>query len=338
MKRVTIQDIAKELEMSRNTVAKAFNNGAIAPETKKIVIEKAWEMGYVKLTEEHLAFIHKGSVYQKNGTILVLLKRQESDLWSRILEGVHESGKENGARIQIYIVDEDNQTGEEVLQQLEKDVIGIIFLCIFSIQFVREIARAGLPMTFFNTPVNAQEYIELGDVYSMESFYSMNRITTYCIKKKHCTTFGYIGYAEGSRVVQARYLGFLGVCKQYGIEINGNHMVTRPKRGEYFSYELIKEILEQMNPLPDCIVCENDSIAMNVAMILLQKDPMLARTITLTGYDDSIPEDFFKKDILTVRINTLELGKRLVESVLSHVRNPQRDKAFVTLTTYPILR
>ena len=36
MKRVTIQDIAKELEMSRNTVAKAFNNGAILPETKKM--------------------------------------------------------------------------------------------------------------------------------------------------------------------------------------------------------------------------------------------------------------------------------------------------------------
>ena len=40
MKRVTIQDIAKELEMSRNTVAKAFNNGAILPETKKMVIKK----------------------------------------------------------------------------------------------------------------------------------------------------------------------------------------------------------------------------------------------------------------------------------------------------------
>lgn len=338
MKRVTIQDIAKELEMSRNTVAKAFNDGAIAPETKKLVIKKAWEMGYAKLTEEHLAYIKEKKAVDQNGTILILLRREQTESWANILEGIQIAGKEQGARIQVFMVDETDIHGEEVLTQLAVDVMGIIFLSIFPVSFVKGIAKAGLPMTFFNTPVNAQEYIELGDVYSLESFYSMNKITSYCIEKRGCTTFGYIGYAEGSRVVQARYLGFLGVCKQYGIPVNGNYMFTRPQRGEKFTYEMIKEILEKMNPLPDCIICENDAIAMNVAMILLQKDPMLARTITLTGYDDSIPEDFFKKDILTVRVNTIELGKRLVESILCHVNNPKRDIAFVTLATYPVLR
>ena len=93
-----------------------------------------------------------------------------------------------------------------------------------------------------------------------------------------------------------------------------------------------------MDPLPDCIVCESDTVAMYVAMILMQKDPELARKTTITGYDDMIPKDFFKKDILTVRVNTTELGKRLVESVISHAQNPERDIAFVTLATYPILR
>lgn len=338
MKRVTIQDIAKELEMSRNTVAKAFNNGAILPETKKMVIKKAWEMGYAKLTEEHLAFIQEKSGVEKSGTILVLIKREQSDFWSKILEGIHIAGKEQGLRIQIYIADESDRNGDEVLEQLAQDVIGIIFLCIFPIEFVKGIARAGLPMTFFNTPVNAQEYIELGDVYSLESFYSMNKITSYCIENRGCKSFGYIGYAEGSRVVQARYLGFLGVCKQYGIPVSANYMFTRPDRGDRFTYELVQEVIHKMDPLPDCIVCESDTVAMYVAMILMQKDPELARKTTITGYDDMIPKDFFKKDILTVRVNTTELGKRLVESVISHAQNPERDIAFVTLATYPILR
>ena len=49
MKKVTIQDIAKEMGLSRNTVAKALSNGVVAPETRNAVIQKAWQMGYAKL-------------------------------------------------------------------------------------------------------------------------------------------------------------------------------------------------------------------------------------------------------------------------------------------------
>ena len=46
-KKVTIQDIADELCLSRNTVSKALNNtGVLAEETRQRILEKAAEMGY----------------------------------------------------------------------------------------------------------------------------------------------------------------------------------------------------------------------------------------------------------------------------------------------------
>ena len=45
--RVTIQDIAEELGISRNTVSKAINNtGILADATREKVLKKAAEMGY----------------------------------------------------------------------------------------------------------------------------------------------------------------------------------------------------------------------------------------------------------------------------------------------------
>ena len=45
--RVTIQDIADELGISRNTVSKAINNtGILADATRDKVLKKAMEMGY----------------------------------------------------------------------------------------------------------------------------------------------------------------------------------------------------------------------------------------------------------------------------------------------------
>ena len=45
--RVTIQDIADALGLSRNTVSKAINNtGILAEATKEKILKKAIEMGY----------------------------------------------------------------------------------------------------------------------------------------------------------------------------------------------------------------------------------------------------------------------------------------------------
>ena len=47
MKKVTIQDIADELGISRNTVSKAINNAdGLAEATRNKILEKATEMGY----------------------------------------------------------------------------------------------------------------------------------------------------------------------------------------------------------------------------------------------------------------------------------------------------
>lgn len=337
MKKVTIQDIAKEMGLSRNTVAKALSNGAVAPETRNAVIQKAWQMGYAKLNEDVQQELETQYKKEQSGTILVLFNRWESVFWNRTMAGISSAVTEEGFRMQLHIVDEQDEDGDGVLAQLADDVKGIIFLCVFPIRFVRGVSRAGLPMTFFNTPVNAQEYIELGDVYNLEGFYSMNKLTTYCIEKKGCRSFAFIGFAEGSRVVQARYLGFLGACNQHSIQPDENLLFTRPSNKVYFGYSMVEEVVQRMKTVPDAIICENDDIAKYTALALLQRNPELARKTVITGFDNTIEEDFFKKDIITVDVKVEELGRRLVKSVIDRVRDPRLGIVFATLSTYPKL-
>ena len=54
--RVTIQDIADALGVSRNTVSKAINNtGVLAPATREKVLKKAIEMGYKQFSYVNLS-------------------------------------------------------------------------------------------------------------------------------------------------------------------------------------------------------------------------------------------------------------------------------------------
>lgn len=335
MKKVTIQDIAKEMKLSRNTVAKALNGGQVSTETKMDVIKVAQQMGYTKLNDQLLEEFQQYSRKNYTGTILVLMQKWESAFLQNVVTGLTDGAMLEGFRIQLHIADEANLRPEVILGQLYEDVKGIIFLGVYPTSFVKQIASCRLPVTFFNTPVNAQDYIEIGDVYSLESFYSMNKMISYCIEIKHCQSFAFIGNAEGSRGVQARMLGFIGACNQHGIKISDKNLFTRPVNDKNFSYSEVKLVLEKMEAFPDAFICENDEVAKQVALWLFQQDEGHGLQYIITGFGNTIGKDFFRQDILTVEVRMEMLGKRLVKSIVDRVKDPEMDISFVTIATYP---
>jgi LacI family transcriptional regulator len=337
MKKVTIQDIAAEMGLSRNTVAKALNGGVVSPQTKQAVVQKAWQMGYTKLDDKLLEEVKNTYRRTNTGTILVLFNHMQSIFWTRALAGISNAVNEEGYRMQLHVVDDNDRDGEETLRYIADDVKGIIFLSVFPPKFVRGISKAKLPMTFFNCPVNAQEYIKTGDVINVEGFYAMNTITDYVTKQRGCNKLSYIGFAEGSRMIQARYLGFLNSCNQSGIPLDPNLLYTRPRNNVGYSYAMVEDVVKNMPYIPDAIICEDDDVAKHVSLALLQRDARAVKSVIITGFNNTIEPDFFKSDIITVDVRIDALGRRLVKSVLDRVKNPLLDQSFTTLETYPKL-
>lgn len=337
MKKVTIQDIAAEMGLSRNTVAKALNGGLVSPQTRHAVVQKAWQMGYTKLDGNLVEEVRSSCRRAGTGTILVLFNHMQSDFWTRMLAGISSAVNGEGYRMQLHVVDERDRDGEETGRLIAGDVKGIIFLSVFPVRFVREIGRRKLPMTFFNSPVNAQEYIRLGDVINMEGFYAMNTLTDYVIRQKGCTRFAYIGFAEGSRMIQARYLGFLNACNRNHIQPDERLQYTRPANGSGFSCALVETVIESMPYIPEAIICEDDDVAKYAALALRQRDAQAVKRVIITGFNNTLETDFFKRDIITVDVRIEEMGRRLVKSVIDRVKCPTMDVAFTTIATYPKL-
>ena len=72
MKKVTIQDIADGLGISRNTVSKAINNAdGLAEATRKKILQKATEMGYKQFSyiKVHTAWIAEQEKQEKQEEI-----------------------------------------------------------------------------------------------------------------------------------------------------------------------------------------------------------------------------------------------------------------------------
>lgn len=336
MKKVTIQEMANQLGLSRNTVAKAINGGNVSYETKMMIVKKAYDLGYSKLDKNLITQLKSGIQEQNTGTILVLFNRDESYFWNRILTGISDELNKKTYRMQLHIVDEkDIESGEETLKLVVEDVKAIIFLCKFPLTFATTLSKANVPMTFFNAPMEASGFLKLGDIVTLEGLDAMYQMVQKAIAKDK-KTFGFIGCIKESMDVFNRYLGFMEALKQNGIEVNTDYIFTEKAQYNYYNYQVIEDLIIKLKQIPEVFVCANDDIAKHVANAIAKIDLNLAQNITLIGFDNTIEKEFFKSDIYTVNIRKEAVGRRLVKSVFDQMED-DNDHAIITLATYPLL-
>jgi LacI family transcriptional regulator len=112
--KVTIQDIADALGVSRNTVSKAINNtGVLAEATRQKVLEKAIEMGYKQFS--YVASVASLSSFSSDtpevtGEIALLTTRiiSKSHFASLMFDKVHEELAQIGYTFSFHHVSEKN--------------------------------------------------------------------------------------------------------------------------------------------------------------------------------------------------------------------------------------
>ena len=113
-RRVTIQDIADALGVSRNTVSKAINNSeGIADSTREKILQKAIEMGYKQFS--YVASVASLSSFSSDtpevtGEIALLTTRilSKSHFASLMFDKVHEELAQIGYTFSLHHVSEKN--------------------------------------------------------------------------------------------------------------------------------------------------------------------------------------------------------------------------------------
>src|SRR5688572_29645868 len=106
--KITIQDIADTLGISRNTASKALNGSSTIPEeTRNKVIEKAIELKY-----KQFAFMDSSSLLSKNSGNIALLTTNlpnSSHFGSKLISGLEKHISSQGYNLSFHIVREMDQ-------------------------------------------------------------------------------------------------------------------------------------------------------------------------------------------------------------------------------------
>lgn len=338
MKKVTIQDVAKELNLSRNTVAKALNNSdTVSYETRYVVIEKAFEMGYSKLSPVVLNEFKIRNKIDETKTIVVLTRREISVFWNSIIMGISDELNKYGCKLQFNFISELDEKNLVMPLDLQAEVSGVLILSVFSDEYINQIMKQNIPVVFIDGPKDLDSISGYGDIIICEGINSVRKIATDLISKG-ITKIGFIGDATSCKSIYDRYQGYLLALQEAGIVVDDSIIAAYHTPHKYYRTDEIETALNTFSYMPEAIVCTSDDIALEVIRCLKNRGLSVPGDVAVTGYDNIEGMSQVEPFLTTVRVGNQRLGRRLVQQLMWRIQNPNFPKEVIYIGVENIFR
>ncbi len=334
--RVTIQDIADALGISRNTVSKAINNSpGLSPATREKILQKAAELGYKQFSYinmmaknaisdsdepqsappvREIAFFMEG--FQDSShfahTMLDKFQRELSQLGYAMT--VHHLPSEEIDALRLPATFHPERTS------------GILVVELFSEPYMRMLCEMNIPLLFVDAPVT-EDFTSLpADVLLMENHSGISAFVSHMLKKGK-KEIGFIGKARHCRSFFERYLAFRNAMLLHGGTINedfcliDNQFQTRyPSAHDYRTY--LRESIRSLDHLPDVFICANDFVALDVILVCRELGYSVPDDLMLCGFDDSPESKVITPSLTTVHIHSQIMGLSAVQLLISRINEP----------------
>ena len=345
-KRVTIQDIADELGLSRNTVSKALNNGdGLSEVTRERIIQKAMEMGYKQFV---IANALLSARREASTTILpapppLALDVHEIALFSaKFLGGSHFASltldafqnqiSQLGLTLSMHRVSQNHIDALTLPVTFRPErVIGIICFEMFDRAYDEMLCELGFPILFVDGPAKTDGYNLPADQLYMGCLDSITRLVNDMLEAGK-TRIGFIGEYEHCNSFYERYSVFRFTMLMKGQEVEDRYIIPFSHKKEIIGY------LEKLDELPDLFICANDFVALDTLQALRELGYDVPRDVWLSGFDDSGESRTCMPALTTVHIHTQIMAYSAVDLLRTRIQEPSLDYRRVHTETDLIYR
>lgn len=342
-KKVTMEDIAKAVNLSRNTVIKALNNhDDVSESTKKAVIEKAVFLGYKKINAE---YINKFSSEKQNrhsniGVIMRGSSNPDSSYWMSVITGIQESIVKKGYEMISSFPTEQDEKELKIPQCMANgSVIGVVIDGAMKKEYVDKILSKGIPVVLIDCPNNIAMTDMPADIIMMESEESVFKLTQAIIGKVR-GNIGFFGDIQNCRSFMERWNGFKRAMEYEGLSIDYDLSILNETTGHYQNMcgTDVEESLDKLKRIPKAIICANDRIAISVIQVLREKGVRVPEDVMVAGFDNIAESTIIDPPLTTVNNPRNEIGIRAGEEILWRIKNPSRAFEIIRIKTNLIFR
>lgn len=341
-KRVTIQDIADALGISRNTVSKAINNSdGLADTTREKILQKAVEMGYKQFSYvSALASSERDaaeSLKSKPGfcgeiALFTTTFLTNSHFASLMLDGFQREISQLGYTLNTHRVTPEDLTAHTLPPTFSKErTSAIICIEMFDRAYDEMVCSLGLPVLFVDAPPYRTGDTLPADHLYMDNLSGIMQLVNTMLDKG-VRRIGFIGDWDHCQSFFERYMAFQCAMHLAGVPVEDCWCIK-----ETFE-DGMDGALGTLTELPELFVCANDFVACDAIRVLRAQGRRVPEDVLISGFDDAPESRSANPPLTTVHIHTQIMAFSAVHLLISRINQPSLDYRTVYTETELIWR
>lgn len=343
--KVTIQDIANELQLSRNTVSKAINNtGVLADATREKILRKAAEMGYKQFA--YLPLFQEDTAKAAEHSILPSDKREIAMLTTQFLSSSHFSSMMLD-RFQSEIEHLHSCTTIHRISPIElkekklpsslniQRTAGIICIEVFDYDYAQMLCDLDVPLLFVDTPVMDMRPPLKADRLYMENRIEVQNAVAHMVQRGK-KRISFAGDKNHCQSFFERYMAYKDAVEYFGLT-EGLSTCAMPSGQQNYPVSLY-ETIRRFKTMPDAFVCANDFVAMDLVKALDELGYSVPDDIWVCGFDDSQEASYFAPRLTSIHIHGQIMGYTAANLLMTRIEEPSLNYRTVYTETNLILR
>lgn len=343
--KVTIQDIASELQLSRNTVSKAINNtGVLADATREKILRKAAEMGYKQFA--YLPLFQEGVAKTAGLSILPSDKREIAMLTTQFLSSSHFSSMmldrfqseidHLHSGMTIHRISPIELKEKKLPSSLDiQRTAGIICFEVFDYDYAQMLCDLDVPLLFVDTPVMDMRPPLKADRLYMENRIEIQNAVAHMVQRGK-KRISFAGDKNHCQSFFERYMAYKDAMEYFGLT-EGLSTCAMPSGQQNYPVSLY-ETIRRFKTMPDAFVCANDFVAMDLVKALNELGYSVPDDIWVCGFDDSQEASYFSPHLTSIHIHEQIMGYTAANLLMTRIEEPSLNYRTVYTETNLILR
>lgn len=330
MKKVTIHEIAKILSIDSSTVSRALtNSNRVSVKTKKLVLDKAEELGYrPNLLASNLR-------QNKSNTIGVIVPRISRHFFSSTISGIEEMAYNRGFNVVI------SQSLEQLAR--EKEIVNNLFSnrvdgILISVSMETEISphlsfleQSGLPLVFFDR--HCGDMINSNRVL-IDDFEGAYDAVIHLIEN-NCKRIVHFSGPQTLEIYKNRLAGYKKALEDNGIVFNTD-LVLFSNLLQEDGVKMAQQLMNENTDI-DAIFSANDLAAIGAMKYLKTIGKRIPTDIALVGFSNEPISEMIEPSLTTLDQFGFKIGKISCELLLNKIQSSNQTLENKTIILKPKL-
>ncbi len=312
MKGVTIEDVAREAGVSRQTVSRAINNkGEISPKTKAKVLSAIQKLGYTPNLQA------RSMVTQRTSTIGLIVGDIANPYFSSVARGLQDIARQHGYSVFISNTDDNADVEHQALKTMAAQRVDGIVL------FSHELAAEKL-MAFADTYrpiVLVNRNVQHPNIHHMAVDHGEGiRLAFERLWHLGHRNIGMLAPYQPARAdISRRLAAFESEMQQRGLATTDNVVAAQPTFDG--GYDAMLQLLDARHDL-SAVLCYNDRMAIGALQACRELGRSVPNELSIIGFDNIRVSSMVTPALTTAAVDRYEIGRLAVEALVKLINNP----------------